>query len=428
VTVLDRNVGTFNTATSFNVTRSTGSFGTGTVIVVAVCGNTVINTPSGWTQRTSSVVTMGFYSFDKTGAGESSIAFTCSTGTGQWFVWELSAGSTWLNGSAGQGGAASSYATPSVTPTAGDRHMLAAAGGLGNASSRTVTAWSNSFTEWADTHTPAQDWPFAGAADLNVTANGSTGYTTTATFSATTFSAAGGMTLAYINNAGSSTIDGTSSAAGAGVASATVIQQAGSSATGAGAATAAAVQRATATASGAGVAAAAATTGSTSTAVGAGSAAAATTLLGAATAVGLGTAAATVVQLAASPAVGAGSGAAVVTLLGSSSAAGAGIATGDAGGTVTGTSSAVGAGAAAALAVQLAGSTAVGAGAGSGAGSLQGTSSAAGTGVATAAVRIEATATAVGAGVATGVAGSRTTPRPFTGTTIRPFTGTTVRP
>jgi hypothetical protein len=197
VTVLDRNSGTFN-GTSFNVTRSTGSFGTGTTIVVAVFGNTVINTPSGWTQRTSSVVSIGLYSFEKAGAGESSIAFTNAAGSGTWFAWELSAGSSWVGGQAAQAASTvTSYASPSVTPSAGNRHMLAVVGGNGGGGVRNVISFSDSFTERADQQVTAGDWTFAAAADLDVTANGSTAYTTTATFNAASAAAVGGITLAY---------------------------------------------------------------------------------------------------------------------------------------------------------------------------------------------------------------------------------------
>ncbi len=203
MTILDRNFGTFASATSFSVTRSTGSFGTGTVIAVAVFSNTVVTTPGSMTQRTSSVVDLGLYSYDKTGAGESSIGFTCSTGSGNWFCWELSSGSTFLSGTPNQTSAAgTTHTTATLTPTAGTRHLLAAVGGVGSGAARTVTSFSDSFTEWADAQASSQDWPFSAAADRDVTADGVTGYQTTATFSATTQTARGGIILSYINNAG----------------------------------------------------------------------------------------------------------------------------------------------------------------------------------------------------------------------------------
>lgn len=209
MTILDRNSGTFSTTTSVTVTRSTGSFGTNTVLVVAIFGNTVFNTPGTMTQRTSSVLNMGLYSYDKVGAGEISLPFTAtSSGSGAWFCWELTNGSTWVNGQASQVATSeTSYATPSVTPTLGDRHLLAVAGGLGNGNARNVASFSNSFAEWADLQATVQDWPFAAAADLNVTANGVASYSTTGTFSGVTSSGAGGITLAYADGGAAAPAD-----------------------------------------------------------------------------------------------------------------------------------------------------------------------------------------------------------------------------
>lgn len=205
---IDRNSGSFASATSFNVTRSTGNYGTGTVIAVAVFGNTVVTTPGSATPRGSSVVDLGLYAYDFAGAGQSSIPFTCSTGSGSWWAWELSAGSTFVaTGSLTQNNTGSTtFTTGTVTPTSGDRHLLAVVGGVGGAgNTRTVSGFDSSFTKWTtngDRQGAAQDYPFAAAADRDVTANGSTAYSTTATFSAVTNTARGGILLAYANAAG----------------------------------------------------------------------------------------------------------------------------------------------------------------------------------------------------------------------------------
>lgn len=196
MTIIQRNAGTFN-GTSFNVAPSAGSFGTGTVLAVAVFANTVITTPGSFTQRVASVVDLGLYAYDGAGAGQSSIAFTASAGIGEWFVWELSNGSAWVTGSGAQTPtASSSYASPSITPTLGNRHILAVVGGNGGGLARDVTAFSGGFTEFADLQVSATDWTFAAAADLDVTADGSTAYTTTGTYSASV-GTRGAMTLAY---------------------------------------------------------------------------------------------------------------------------------------------------------------------------------------------------------------------------------------
>lgn len=204
MTILDRNSGTFNGSTSAVITRSSGSFGTGTVVVVAIFSNTTWQTLSGFTQRTNSVSSMGLYSYDKAGAGEASFTFTANaSGMGVWFCWELSSGSSWVTGSAAQTDpAGASYTSPSITPSAGDRHLLAIVGGNGGAVAKNVTSWSDSFTEWADAQAALTgDGTFAAAADRDVTANGSTAYSTTGTFNSTV-SVRGGFTLAYVNNAG----------------------------------------------------------------------------------------------------------------------------------------------------------------------------------------------------------------------------------
>jgi len=208
LTILDRNSGTFNTTTSVTVTRSAGNYGTGTTIVVAIVGNTVFNTPGSATQRTSSVVNMGLYSYDIAGAGQASIAFTATAaGSGEWYAWELSAGSTWDTGSATQNNTGPASFAVSVTPTAGDRHILTAVGALGGSGNvRSVTGYSNSFTLFGAAQVTAQDYPFAAGADLDVTADGVTATSTTATFSAAVPITAGGIILAYTKPSGSAAV------------------------------------------------------------------------------------------------------------------------------------------------------------------------------------------------------------------------------
>lgn len=207
--IVQRNSGTFTSTTSITVSPASGTFGTGTVLVVAFSGNTTINTPGGWTLRASNVSNLGLYAFDKAGAGESSLAFTAgAAGSGEWFVWELSAGSTFDVGQAAQtNSAAGTYATPSITPTSGSRHLLATGGGSTTSASPfavTVTAWTSGFVEFADAQVQVSDWPFSAAADVDVTANGSTAYSTTVTYS-TAPTRRGAMTLAYLNAVGDTT-------------------------------------------------------------------------------------------------------------------------------------------------------------------------------------------------------------------------------
>lgn len=207
MTILDRNSGTFTSTTGITVSRSTGAYGTGTVIVLVLFGNTTFPSlaASGWSPRHSSVVNLGLYAADRVGAGESSFNVTAGVaGSGEWHCWELSASSNYLTGNAAQstvGG--TTVTTGTLTPTAGDRHLLAVCGGTAAASAvRSVTAVSNSFANLVSSQAAAQDWPFSGRADRDVTADGVTGYNTVATFSGASNNVEGSIILNYINAAG----------------------------------------------------------------------------------------------------------------------------------------------------------------------------------------------------------------------------------
>lgn len=205
--ILDRNFGNVSAASgTWTITRSTGSYGTGTVIVVVVFANSVFTTPGGWTQRTTSLSNLGLYSYDVAGAGQSSLAITCSpAGTGQWYAWELSAGSTWVGGTAAEtASTGASIASPSITPSAGNRHLFASVGGIAGGAAMTVTGVTNSFTLRGQAQSTSQDWVLSAGADRDVTADGTTAYTTTGSFSGSP-SVRGAFTLAYINNGGDAT-------------------------------------------------------------------------------------------------------------------------------------------------------------------------------------------------------------------------------
>jgi len=187
VTILDRNSGTSTTTglTTWPVTRSSGSFGTGTTLVVMFVGNVTFSTPSGWTLRASSVSSQGLYIFDKVAAGETTINFTSGVAGGcQWYAWELSAGAAWLGGQAQELAAAATVPLPSITPSAGNRHMLGVAGANAIGNPQSVTAFDNGYTRWGGAQTQTGDWILSAAADRDVAANGSTAYTSTATLSA----------------------------------------------------------------------------------------------------------------------------------------------------------------------------------------------------------------------------------------------------
>lgn len=204
MTILDRNFGVVTSAsTTWAVSRSTGSYGTGTQLAVVIFSNTTFSTPAGWTQSGSSVVTMGNYSFDKTAAGESTINFTNgAAGTGVWFAWELSAGSSLNDADLNQSSSGSSWATPDSAPTAGFRHLLAVVGGNSSTTPRTITAWTASFVATGHGgHAGGGDQTFAYSAELDVTADGIATYATTGTFNGSA-QFRGGAILAYASSAG----------------------------------------------------------------------------------------------------------------------------------------------------------------------------------------------------------------------------------
>lgn len=207
MTILDRNFGNILSASgTWTVGRSSGSFGTGTTIVVAIIGNTTWNTPSGWTQRFNSVNSMGVYLFDKVAAGETTINFTTGTpGAGQWYAWELSAGSTYLSGSATEvGSAAANVDTPSVTPTAGSRHLLAVCGG-NRGTTAVLDTFNNSFTRFTGAWTGGGDGTLSANADRDVTADGITSYLTNGSISGgAQIVPRAALIAAYINGAGGS--------------------------------------------------------------------------------------------------------------------------------------------------------------------------------------------------------------------------------
>ena len=172
----------FTVAGNFSVTLPAAS-SSANLLVVTIAGNMTVATPSGWTLRTSQVNDMGHYMWTRQGDGASSYTFN-ATGQGVWYIAEVAAG-TYLTAS-GQNNvaSASTYTTTSLTPTAGDRTMIASIGSLTpNNTNRTASAWLNSYVEESDFVQPTADRPMQATASLDVTANGSTAYSTGCTFS-----------------------------------------------------------------------------------------------------------------------------------------------------------------------------------------------------------------------------------------------------
>jgi hypothetical protein len=154
------------------------------LVVVTIAGNVVINTPSGWTLRASQVNDMGHYMWTRPGDGTtSSWAFTI-TGQGVWYVAEVENGSYVSASGQNAVSPATTYTTTALTPSAGERVLIASIGSLSNSGVRTVSNWLNSYTEESDACQNSSDRPMQGTASLPVTASGSTAYSTGATYSA----------------------------------------------------------------------------------------------------------------------------------------------------------------------------------------------------------------------------------------------------
>lgn len=178
--------GTFNGLNTLTATLPGASSASNTVVLF-VAGNTTVTTPTNWSLRTSQVNSMGHYLYERAGVALTSISTNNAAGAGTWWIAEIAGGV--YDTSAGQNaGAAGSgtYNTPTTfTPAAGNRIILADLGSLvGNATVRTLSGWTNSFVEQIDVCQPTADYPMQGGAALDgVTANGSTTYSTTGTYS-----------------------------------------------------------------------------------------------------------------------------------------------------------------------------------------------------------------------------------------------------
>ena len=180
--VVQRASGSGTVSGDFSVTLPAASSASNRVVVI-ITGNTAVATPTGWTLRTSQVNYMGHYLWDRAG-GSASYTFNAS-GQVTWFIEEVEAGvyvsALSQNDSTGSG----SYSTPNLTPTAGERHLLTSLGSTHASSARTLSGWTGGFVEQADLCVATADFPMGGYADQEVTANGSTAYGTTGTYSLT---------------------------------------------------------------------------------------------------------------------------------------------------------------------------------------------------------------------------------------------------
>lgn len=190
MTVVQSNSGTFDApGGAFTVSLPSATSASNRVVVL-ILSNTVITAPggAGFTLRTSQVNLTGHYLWDAAG-GSNSWSFTPSNTAKQgiWYVMELYQSTYDTSASSNNAASATTYASPTITPATGDKHLIASFGSVEGTNNvmRTATAFTNSFTEIFDTGVSVDDYPMHAIATRDVVGNGTTTYTTTVTFSVT---------------------------------------------------------------------------------------------------------------------------------------------------------------------------------------------------------------------------------------------------
>jgi hypothetical protein len=164
-------------------------------LIVVVVGADDYRTavPTGFTESTGcrQETFMGCYLWWKVAAGGETTLASYTIGSASpstWIAFEVSGLTTSpYDISAGQLVASSgtSYTTPAIAPTAGGRYLIGVIGGSLNNTLSGVDTWLDSFVEWSDSSTAngSGTRDTVGAADRSVTGDGSTTFSTGATYS-----------------------------------------------------------------------------------------------------------------------------------------------------------------------------------------------------------------------------------------------------
>ena len=192
------------TSTSATVTASFATAPTnGNIIVLCFAADDYNGTPNtGWTQSTGmeQQTFHGSYLWWRVASGGSnSFQYTIGSATNSsWVLLEISGlDVSPYDISNGQyaTGTSKTYSTPALTPTAGDRLLVAAVNfnrNSGTLAGNTVTGWTNSFTAVDSIGSgPSGTNTTASLATRSVTANGSTSYSTSGTSDIDVASASG---------------------------------------------------------------------------------------------------------------------------------------------------------------------------------------------------------------------------------------------
>jgi len=197
------------TSTLATVTASFPSTPTnGNVIILAFAADDYNGTPNtGWTQSTGmeqQTFHGGYIWWKVASGGSNSFQYTIGSATNSsWVLLEVSGlDAAPYDISAGQctNSSAGSYTTPSITPTSGDRFLVAAMGSSASSGdmSADLTTWLNSFTHIRSSGPVSASGTrdSIGVASRDVTANGSTSYSSGASFPFTKTSHSG-MIIAF---------------------------------------------------------------------------------------------------------------------------------------------------------------------------------------------------------------------------------------
>jgi len=198
VAQVQKNSGTTNGVTS--IVTSLGSATTaGNSILLMVSSAGTLSTPAGFTSRSPQVNIQGCYLFEKlVASGNATDTPTMTQGgayNAVWFIAEYSGITAFRtsNGSSSTNNGAGSYATPGITPVAGNTLFVAYMGITGSNATTTTfgagepSSWTNSFTGQQSLLRPGsapagQDSLAGGWATFQVNATGSTAYSTAASY------------------------------------------------------------------------------------------------------------------------------------------------------------------------------------------------------------------------------------------------------
>lgn len=201
MTIVQQNSGT-STGSSFTATLGSASDASNRLVLI-VAGNTTVTTLSGWSLRTSQVNFMGHYIYDRAGDGSASWGWSNTSGQLTWVLLEIQDGAYNTATSVNNQLSGTTYNTPNLTPAAGTKIVIASLGStIASATVRTVSGWTNSFVEQADLCQASSDYPMQGVAVLdNLAADGTTAYSTTGTYSASS-TGRSALIASYVTSAG----------------------------------------------------------------------------------------------------------------------------------------------------------------------------------------------------------------------------------